>query len=428
MQYEDGRVRCGPGCHWSDLIKVLNGYGKSPRTMQSYCSFSVGGTLAVNAHGITTDYCFAESVLEFRLARVTSKGVAKVTVCRPGGGNLSSDLFSLALGGYGLFGVITEVVMKVEDNVQLELNTMHLNVQPSDDVLEDVQPSEFVRIYDNCRNSKDIGENESSSLSLGKVEMKLARLNTVNLQKASFYVFRRSSPSATVSELPPEPRTLSPASRLLYKWAMPLLKDLRYAKEESSGKALDWNQDDGATRNQLLFESAVPLSRLYNPMVSKDDTFVLQEFFCPHAKFSQWIDAVKPIYHDIEKQQKKHKHELILLNTTIRYVERDDTTFLSYSRVPGGVFAFVLYYRINRSEVAENRLGEFHNRLAEVTVSMGGSFYLPYRKCYSPKLLNAAYPMIEKFAENGSRLCFFQLEVQAIHSPSLYSGLQNKVV
>jgi hypothetical protein len=227
----------------------------------------------------------------------------------------------LALGGYGLFGVITEVVMKVEDNVQLELNTMHLNVQPADDVLEDVQPSEFVRIYDNCRNSKDIGENESSSLSLGKVEMKLARLNTVNLQKASFYVFRRSSPSATVSELPPVPRTLSPASRLLYKWAMPLLKDLRYAKEESSGKALDWNQDDGATRNQLLFESAVPLSRLYNPLVSKDDTFVLQEFFCPHAKFSQWIDAVKPIYHDIEKQQKKHKHELILLNTISVTVE-----------------------------------------------------------------------------------------------------------
>jgi hypothetical protein len=118
-------------------------------------------------------------VLELRLARVTSKGVAKVIVCRPGGGALSSDLFGFVLGGYGLFGVITEVVLKVEDNVQLELNTMHLNVQPSDDVL-DVQLSEFVRIYDNCRNFKDVGENESSSLSLGKVEMKLARLNTMN--------------------------------------------------------------------------------------------------------------------------------------------------------------------------------------------------------------------------------------------------------
>mmetsp|Transcript_6374 Transcript_6374/g.9373 ORF Transcript_6374/g.9373 Transcript_6374/m.9373 type:complete len:1657 (-) Transcript_6374:302-5272(-) len=417
MHYErdNNRVRCGPGCHWSDLIKKLNAYGKAPRTMQSYCSFSVGGTLAVNAHGITTDYCFAESVLEFRLARITSNGEAEVVVCCPklsSEGNskgqissLNSDLFGLALGGYGLFGVITEVLLKVEDNVQLELDTMHLKVQPSNDVHEDSPTSEFVRIYDNCRNSianktrnSEDGD-EDDSAGLGKVELKLARLNTVNLESASFYVFRRCYSSPTVSKLPVEPRELSPASRLLYKWAMPLLKEFRYQKEENSGNALDWGQEDGASRNQLLFESAVPISRLYNPLVTKDDTFVLQEFFCPHDKFLQWIDAVKPIYKDIEEQQKTYKHELILLNTTIRYVEKDDITFLSYSQVPGGVFAFVLYYRINRNEAAEKRLGDFHNRLAEVTVSMGGTFYLPYRKCYSPKLLKAAYPMIDKFAE-----------------------------
>lgn len=138
MQYEGDRkqVRCGPGCLWSDLIQLLNGHGKSPRTMQSYCSFSVGGTLAVNAHGITTDYCFAESVLEFRLVRLTSKAKAKVIVCRPKPikdnadsdnkkylkgqeqSSLENDLFGLALGGYGLFGVITEVVLKVEDDLK----------------------------------------------------------------------------------------------------------------------------------------------------------------------------------------------------------------------------------------------------------------------------------------------------------------------
>ena len=420
MQYEGdhNRVRCGPGCQWSDLIQLLNAHGKSPRTMQSYCSFSVGGTLAVNAHGITTDYCFAESVLEFRLVRITSKGEARVVVCRPRSTSskgsskleeqkksLSSELFSLALGGYGLFGVITEVLLKVEDNYQLELNTMHLKVKPSDDVQEEIQPSEFVRIYDNCRNSianvnqNDNEDSDSGSLKLGNVELKLARLNSINLEKASLYVFRRSYSSSTVSELPVSPREMSPASRLLYKWAMPLLKEYRYEKEENTGSALDWNQNDEASRNQLLFESAVPLSHLYNPLVTKDDTFILQEFFCPHDKFSQWIDTVKPIYKDIEAQQKKYKHELILLNTTIRYVEEDDTTFLSYSRHPGGVFAFVLYYRISRNEAVDKRLGDFHNRLAEVTISMGGTFYLPYRKCYSQKLLKAAYPMIDKFAE-----------------------------
>ena len=118
---------CGPGTLWADLIVFLNPRGKSPRTMQSYCTFSVGGTLAVNAHGITTDFCMAESVVSFRLMRVTEgdSGAHEVTttVCYPG-----DELFRLALGGYGLFGVITEVTLKLVDNMQLELDTMNLRV------------------------------------------------------------------------------------------------------------------------------------------------------------------------------------------------------------------------------------------------------------------------------------------------------------
>lgn len=34
------------GAQWTDLIRYLNDFGLSPRTMQSYSSFSVGGTLA----------------------------------------------------------------------------------------------------------------------------------------------------------------------------------------------------------------------------------------------------------------------------------------------------------------------------------------------------------------------------------------------
>jgi hypothetical protein len=62
-------VTVGAGCRWSDVIRFLNPYSKSPATMQSYCSFSVGGTVAVNAHGITTDTPLAADVVAFRLVR-----------------------------------------------------------------------------------------------------------------------------------------------------------------------------------------------------------------------------------------------------------------------------------------------------------------------------------------------------------------------
>jgi len=68
---EKSTITVGPGCTWGDVIRFLNPYGKSPRTMQSYCSFSVGGTLSVNGHGITSDRCLASDVISFRIARCT---------------------------------------------------------------------------------------------------------------------------------------------------------------------------------------------------------------------------------------------------------------------------------------------------------------------------------------------------------------------
>jgi len=68
----------------------------------------------------------------------------------------------------------------------------------------------------------------------------------------------------------------------------------------------------------------------------------------------------------------------------------------SYASAPGGSYAFVLYYRIPRTAEAEEALGRVHNAFAELAVGLGGSFYLPYRKCYSPELLERAYPMVRE--------------------------------
>ena len=74
--------------------------------MQSYSSFSVGGTLSVNAHGITTDHCLAESVLAFHFILADGR---EIDCARDSADKDAQALFGLALGGYGLFGVITTV-------------------------------------------------------------------------------------------------------------------------------------------------------------------------------------------------------------------------------------------------------------------------------------------------------------------------------
>jgi hypothetical protein len=232
-----------------------------------------------------------------------------------------------------------------------------------------------------------------SVLSDPSVAVKIARLNILDdLQTVQLILFNASAPTpSTSTNLGLEPRGMSLKTQLLYKWAMPALRSLRYSVEKTTGQAIDMTGGTLLTRNELLFESAVPLAKLYDELLVSDDTFVLQEFFVPQSKFEDFIALARPIYEELANQT-----TLLLLNTTIRYVFKDTLTALPYARTDS--YAFVLYYRIPRTKEADEALGAVHNRFAEAAVSVGGTFYLPYRKCYSADLLLRAYPNIETFA------------------------------
>ncbi|CAE8659898.1 unnamed protein product [Polarella glacialis] len=359
------RVTCGTGCTWADLIQFLNPFGMSPRTMQSYSSFSVGGTISVNGHGITTDFCLAESVCHFRLV----KWDGSVVTCSREAEGEGAELFRLALGGYGLFGVIPEVTLKVNRNARLEMDSLNLNVD------------EFLRTYAFVQESED-------------VEIKLARLNILDLNSIDMYIFRRGhgAEQKTVSALDMNPREMTWKTRLMYKWIMPTMREARYAIEKKTGAALDWS--DANERNVMMHESAEPLARLYEPLFRVDDTFVLQEFFVPRSGFKAWLARVQPIYAELARHA-----SLVLLNTTIRFVKHDPDTCLSYAQAKEGMFAFVLYYRLPRTKLADTELHRFHSLFVGPTLELGGTFYLPYRHHYTSDQLLTAYPQVRELCQ-----------------------------
>ena len=349
-----------PGCLWSDLIVGLNEYGYSPRTMQSYSTFSVGGSLAVNAHGITTDVCMAEAVTKFTL--IMWDGSERVC-SRDAFWPESRELFGLALGGYGLFGVISEVTLRVSPNVKLAMEMLQLSVD------------DFPSVYEAALADDD-----------DDLDVKMARLDVTNLENVDLFLFRRDQPAATrtISTLTAEPHRMPFKQQIMYKWILPQLKEARYAVERAAGKAIDL--DSSSERNVLMFESAEPLARLYSPLFHMDDTFVLQEFFVPKANFGQWIAAARPAF-----ALAASLDQIELLNTTIRFVHQDKDTVLAYSRVEGGSFAFVIYYRVHRTEAADEQLHQVHTLLAKASLDLGGTFYLPYRHHYTHEEMAAAY-------------------------------------
>jgi len=196
VEVEPGNRQCGGntiflftmdvfhlGADWGQVIFYLNRFGMSPMTMQSYSSFSVGGTVSVNgmreffyvlfiyftAHGITNDYCMYESILSIQV--VNAEG--ELVECSR---EKNGELFSACIGGYGLFGIITLIRLKCVPNVKISMEMVKLN------------SSEFSSYY------QQFIENE-------EIDVKLARIDVTSPSNIYLFLFRRVSTTPTISDL-----------------------------------------------------------------------------------------------------------------------------------------------------------------------------------------------------------------------------------
>lgn len=114
------------GMTWGDLQKYINPYNLAIKSIQSPNIFTVGGSMSVNAHG--DDFragAVGNSVVAFHLQL---EGGPKVLVTP----DKEPILWSAALGGYGLIGVITDVTFQLTDNDWLKSNYQETQVDKFD--------------------------------------------------------------------------------------------------------------------------------------------------------------------------------------------------------------------------------------------------------------------------------------------------------
>ncbi len=103
------------GALWAEVIPYLDHFGRSIGVMQSDNNFTVGGSLSVNCHGWQYGRPpIASTVESFHL--MTADGA--VLRCSR---TENKELFSLALGGYGLFGIILDADLHVVKNERLKM-------------------------------------------------------------------------------------------------------------------------------------------------------------------------------------------------------------------------------------------------------------------------------------------------------------------
>ena len=338
----------GAGALWSDVLPFLDRHGRSVRVMQSNSSFSVGGSVSVNCHGWQFGAPpIASTVLALEVMLADGSVVRCSRTERP-------ELFSLILGGYGLFGVILEVDLAVVPNERYRREQV---VVPVDELV----PA-FVRAQDDP-----------------DVRMLFARLNVVPdelFAEAIVSTFRVEDGA---------PPALAPRGWLGLRRAI-----FRGSENDEYGKRLrwwaetrlqGWIEDEVVSRNHLLGEGTEVFENR-----SAETTDVLHEYFVPIERVDAFVPALRAIV---------AQSDVDLLNVTVRHVEEDQDTFLRWA--DREMLAFVMLFVQPRTAAGEDSMRAATRRMIDAALAHGGRYYLPYRPHATQAQLEAGYPRAQEF-------------------------------
>jgi decaprenylphospho-beta-D-ribofuranose 2-oxidase len=342
------------GATWDEVQRAIAPRGLALKVMQSSNVFTVGGTLSANAHGRDLDVTqFVEVVESFRLLLADGRVVQVSRTENP-------ELFSLAIGGYGLYGVILDVTLRVTrdelyeqhavsmdytrfpgyfaQQVKADSNVVLMLARPS----IDPDPAAFLRelVVVTWRRARG---NEAGSFELTEEK-------NVRRDKLFFGLSRR------------------------FDWAKALRWKLQKRVELGAGEARL------VSRNNSMRPPLAPLELL--DYRSQRNTDIIQEYYVPVENFVPFMDRFRQILLD---------GRMNVLSSTVRYVSPNATPALAYApRRPA--FAIIQMSNVELSPEGQAHAEAVTRQLVDVAIQQGGTYYLTYQLYPTVEQLHRAYP------------------------------------
>jgi FAD/FMN-containing dehydrogenase len=326
--------RCGAGTRWSTVIATLDAIGFSPKVMQSNNNFGIASTYSVNAHGWPVAFSGGGTTVRWLKMMLASGEL--ITCSR----TENTELFALAMGGYGLFGIITEVEVEMVPNSRL---VPRFETMPAVD---------FGKAF-----VEAIRNDTSIQMAYGRMTIAIDGF----FSEALMITYR---PTADQEALPAATGSgfISKISRDIFRQQLhsDRWKNLRWGIEARLNPIISGGE---TTRNSLINE----------PVVTLDDkdpsrTDILHEYFIDADKWPEFISACQDVIPSSFQE---------LLNVTLRFVDTDKDSVLAYATSPR--IAAVLLFSQEKSVRGEADMARMTHELIERVLAIGGTYYLPYR-------------------------------------------------
>ena len=354
---ENKTIKVEAGIRWCDIQQFVDSHNLSIKIMQTYANFTVGGALSVNCHG---RYIGLGAVILSVKSLEVILANGDLVNCSP---TESSEIFFACIGCYNAVGVIATVEFYLAENLPVKrvFKTMKTieyrdffskNIKENKDVIfhnADLYPPK----YKNARAVSWVKTDEKPT-----VKTRLMPLaNAYPLERYFIGAFSRSN---------------------FGKWRRENIIDpILYLS-----KKVHW-------RN---YEAGYDVAEL-EPESRKNSTYVLQEYFIPVKKFDEFVGLMAEIF---------QRHKVNVINVSIRHAEKDTGSLMAWAKEE--VFAYVVWYKQFTNDVEKNKVAVWTRELIDASLSLNGSYYLPYQVHATAQQFHKAYPNAKKLMELKTKL------------------------
>lgn len=363
LDRERGWVTVESGVQWPELIQWLinkqadQNHPWGIRQKQTGADkLTLGGALSANVHGRgLTLKPIVDDIISFELVNAQGQTVR----CSR---QENRELFSLAIGGYGLFGVITEITLRLAPRTKLERKV------------------EIVRLADVPHL---VEQRIREGYLYGDFQFKTDE-KAEDFMKTGVFSFYKPVSMDTVIE--PGQRELTDES-----WA----EIYKLGHLDKSKAFHNYASHYLSTNGQIYWSDTHQLSSYVEGLDEVIDkavgakapgSLMISEFYVPRPRLPEFLlKAGKRIIED----------KANLVYGTVRYIEKEDETFLPWAR--SSLACIVMNLRVAHDAAGMEAAQRQFQNLMDIALSMDGGYFLTYQRWARKDQVLKAYPMFPEF-------------------------------
>ena len=358
-----GLVEVEAGVQWPELVRFLieqqAGEGQQWGIVQKQTGadrFTIGGSVSANGHG--RGLALRPIVGDVESVRLVTPDGSVITCSR----EENTELFRLVIGGYGLFGAIYSVTLRLALRRKLER------------VVELAEAEHLDRLF---------AERIDAGYLYGDFQFAIDPASKDFLRRGVFSCYR---PVADSVEIPAGQRALSRED-----WARLLV----FAHTEKTRAFEEYAAHYLATSGQVYWSDLHQFAdytdgyheQLDRLLGSADPASeMISEVYVPRERLSDFLA-------DVAEDLRANEADVIY--GTVRLIERDEESFLAWARQSWACIIFNLHTVHTHEGVP--RSAEAFRGLINRARERGGSYFLTYHRWAGREQIEDCYPQFREF-------------------------------